>query len=128
MKIMPVIFIVLMMFVMQGCSKQMKKKTTVSDIQPPKMLKFQRCLTDAKTLSQLDVKYEKNTRELYALVNNAKFYASVADDSSANVTSTITPFFDFKLNEICNGISTLLIEEFQRNIIKIPENNKSKGV
>lgn len=77
------------------------------------MLKFQRCITDAKTLSQLDTKYGKNTQELYSLVNNAKFYASIADDSSSNVSSTITPFFDYKLNEICNEISILLIREFQ---------------
>lgn len=125
---MPVVFIILVTFFMQGCTKAMKKKTTVSNDHPPKMLKFQRCLTDAKTLSQLDKKYDTNIKELYSLVNNAKFYASVADDSSTNVTSTITPFFDFKLNELCNNISILLIDEFQRNIIKTPENNKAKGV
>ncbi len=86
------------------------------------MLKFQRCITDAKTLSQLDAKYGKNTQELYSLVNNAKFYASIADDSSSNVSSTITPFFDYKLNEICNEISILLIREFQAQTF----NNKNE--
>ena len=89
------------------------------------MLKFQRCITDAKTLSHLDSKYEKSTKELYTLVNNAKFYASIADESSTNVSSTITPFFDYKLNEICNNISLMLIEEFQKNTIN--SINKAKS-
>lgn len=81
------------------------------------MLKFQRCITDAKILSQMDAKYSENTQELYALVNNAKFYASIADNSSANVSSTITPFFDYKINEVCSEISILLIKEFQAKTI-----------
>lgn len=49
------------------------------------MQKFQRCITDAKTLSQLEQEFQKNTKERYVLINNAKYYASVADSSSINV-------------------------------------------
>lgn len=87
------------------------------------MLKFQRCISDAKTLSQLDKKFQKNTKELYSLVNNAKFYAAIADETSTNVSSTITPYFDYKLNEMCNNISIMLIEEFQKKTINAVGNN-----
>ncbi|MBA7935125.1 hypothetical protein HV127_28400 [Klebsiella sp. RHBSTW-00215] len=117
MKKLSITIIVLSTLFLQGCTKSIKKSPEKLSEQPPKMLKFQRCITDAKTLSQLDNKYEKDTKELYALVNNAKFYASIADESSTNVSSTITPFFDYKLNEICNGLSIMLIEEFQKNTI-----------
>ncbi|HED4271353.1 TPA: hypothetical protein R4302_005350 [Klebsiella oxytoca] len=115
MKKLPELFLVLAVFLTPGCSKLNKEKNEQE--QPPRMQKFQRCITDAKTLSQLDQKYQKNTQELYALVNSAKYYASVADSSSLNVSSTITPFFDYKLNEICNNVSLLLITEFQKNAI-----------
>ena len=117
MKRFSITIIVLSSLFLQGCTKSIPPLPEKLSEQPPKMLKFQRCITDAKTLSQLDKKYEKDTRELYTLVNNAKFYASIADESSSNVSSTITPFFDYKLNEICNGISTMLIEEFQKKTI-----------
>lgn len=101
------------LFLNLGCSKKGNRSSVATTEETPKMLKFQRCITDAKTLSQMDAKYSKNTQELYTLVNNAKFYASIADNSSSNVSSTITPFFDYKLNEVCNEISILLIKEFQ---------------
>lgn len=107
-----------------GCSKRVNRNSVAMTEKPPKFLKFQRCISDAKTLSQLDAKYGKNTQQLYTLINNAKFYASVADDSSSNVSSTITPFFDYKLNEICNEISILLIKEFQVKTI----NHKNENV
>lgn len=125
MKKLPVIIIALSVLFLQGCAKPIKKSPEKLSEQPPKMLKFQHCITDAKTLSQLDNKYEKSTTELYTLVNNAKFYASVADESSTNVSSTITPFFDYKLNEICNNISLMLIEEFQKNTINSISKAKS---
>ncbi|MDK6932431.1 hypothetical protein QP353_23820 [Klebsiella aerogenes] len=115
------LFLVLAVFLTTGCSKLNKEKNALE--QPPRMQKFQRCITDAKTLSQLDQKFQKNAKELYSLVNTAKYYASVADSSSVNVSSTITPFFDYKLNEICNNISLLLITEFQRNAISAIEKN-----
>lgn len=124
-KKLPVIIITLSVLFLQGCAKPIKKSPEKLREQPPKMLKFQRCITDAKTLSQLDSKYEKSTKELYTLVNNVKFYASIADESSTNVSSTITPFFDYKLNEICNNISLMLIEEFQKNTIN--SINKAKS-
>lgn len=109
------VFVVLVLNL--GCSKRVNHNSVSTTEEPPKMHKFQRCITDAKTLSQMDEKYSKNTQELYALVNNAKFYAAIADNSSSNVSSTITPFFDYKLNEVCNEISILLIKEFQAQTI-----------
>ncbi|HBM3280040.1 TPA: hypothetical protein LVN30_005574 [Klebsiella oxytoca] len=122
MKKLSIIMVLVTLFLNLGCSKKVNRSSVATTEKPPKMLKFQRCITDAKTLSQLDAKYGKNTQELYSLVNNAKFYASIADDSSSNVSSTITPFFDYKLNEICNEISVLLIREFQAQTF----NNKNE--
>lgn len=113
------------LFLNLGCSKRVNYNSVSTTEEPPKMHKFQRCITDAKTLSQMDAKYSKNTQELYTLVNNAKFYASIADNSSSNVSSTITPFFDYKLNEICNEVSILLIKEFQAQTIN-HKNEKSQ--
>ncbi len=112
-----IVMVLVALFLNLGCSMRVNQNSVETTDETPKMLKFQRCITDAKTLSEMDEKYSKNTQELYALVNNAKFYASIADNSSSNVSSTITPFFDYKLNEICNEISILLIKEFQTQAI-----------
>ncbi|ELF4772595.1 hypothetical protein ACBE38_004566 [Klebsiella michiganensis] len=42
-----------------------------------------------------------------------KFYASVSDQTSASVKSTITPLFEYKINDKCNSISQKLIKEFE---------------
>ncbi|MEQ5055917.1 hypothetical protein ABN154_29715, partial [Klebsiella michiganensis] len=43
----------------------------------------------------------------------SKFYASVSDQTSASVKSTITPLFEYKINDKCNSISQKLIKEFE---------------
>lgn len=105
--------------VLQGCTNIKKTdsaliKKDVSQIeQPAQVPALQQCIQDADALVKLDNKFQKDSSELYGLINDAKFYASVSGQTSASVKSTITPLFEYKINDKCNSISQKLIKEFE---------------
>jgi len=77
---------------------------------------LQKCLNDADTLIKLNKKYQKNYNALYVLINDAKLYASLSNETSENVRSTIAPLFEYEINNKCNDISQLLIDAFKYKI------------
>ena len=105
--------------VLQGCTNIKKtdsaliKKDVSHTEQPEQVPALQQCIQDADALVKLDNKFQKDSSELYGLINDAKFYASVSGQTSASVKSTITPLFEYKINDKCNSISQKLIKEFE---------------
>ena len=105
--------------VLQGCTNIKKtdsaliKKDVSQTEQPAQVPALQQCIQDADALVKLDNKFQKDSSELYGLINDAKFYASVSGQTSASVKSTITPLFEYKINDKCNSISHKLIKEFE---------------
>ncbi|MEB6477797.1 hypothetical protein MXL85_25180 [Klebsiella oxytoca] len=105
--------------VLQGCTNIKKtdsaliKKDVSQTEQPAQIPALQQCIQDADALVKLDNKFQKDSSELYGLINDAKFYASVSGQTSASVKSTITPLFEYKINDKCNSISQKLIKEFE---------------
>lgn len=105
--------------VLQGCTNIKKtdsaliKKDVSQTEQPAQVPALQQCIQDADALVKLDNKFQKDSSELYGLINDAKFYASVSGQTSASVKSTITPLFEYKINDKCNSISQKLIKEFE---------------
>ena len=103
----------------QGCTNGKKpqsaliKKDVIQNEQPAQVPALQQCIQDADALVKLDKKFQQDSNELYGLINAAKFYASVSDQTSASVKSTITPLFEYKINDKCNSISQKLIKEFE---------------
>lgn len=104
---------------LQGCTNIKKtdsaliKKDVSQTEQPAQVPALQQCIQDADALVKLDNKFQKDSSELYGLINDAKFYASVSGQTSASVKSTITPLFEYKINDKCNSISQKLIKEFE---------------
>ena len=104
---------------LQGCTNGKKpqraliKKDVIQNEQPAQVPALQQCIQDADALVKLDKKFQQDSNELYGLINDAKFYASVSDQTSASVKSTITPLFEYKINDKCNSISQKLIKEFE---------------
>ncbi|HFK3785181.1 TPA: hypothetical protein ACG1RN_004220 [Klebsiella oxytoca] len=104
---------------LQGCTNIKKtdraliKKDMSQTEQPAQVPALQQCIQDADALVKLDNKFQKDSSELYGLINDAKFYASVSGQTSASVKSTITPLFEYKINDKCNSISQKLIKEFE---------------
>ena len=105
--------------VLQGCTNIKKtdsaliKKDVSQTEQPAQVPALQQCIQDADALVKLDNKFQKDSSELYGVINDAKFYASVSGQTSASVKSTITPLFEYKINDKCNSISQKLIKEFE---------------
>ncbi|MDG9984749.1 hypothetical protein [Klebsiella michiganensis] len=104
---------------LHGCTNSKKpqsvliKKDVIQNEQPAQVPALQQCIQDADALVKLDKKFQQDSNELYGLINDAKFYASVSDQTSASVKSTITPLFEYKINDKCNSISQKLIKEFE---------------
>lgn len=104
---------------LQGCTNMKKtdsvliKKDVAQSQQPAQIPALQQCIQDADALVKLDKGFQKDSDELYGLINDAKFYASVSEQTSSTVKSTITPLFEYKINDKCNSISQKLIKEFE---------------
>ncbi len=114
---------------LQGCTTTKKidsaliKKEVSQNGQPAQVPTLQQCIQDMDALVKLDKKFQKDSSELYGLINDAKLYASVSDQTSVSVKSTITPLFEYKINEKCNSISQKLIKEFETRARKTDLNN-----
>lgn len=114
---------------LQGCANIKKtdsaliKKEVSQNEQPAQVPALQQCIQDADALVKLDSKFQKDSSELYGLISDAKFYASVSGQTSASVKSTITPLFEYKINDKCNSISQKLIKEFEARARKAELSN-----
>lgn len=116
------------LFLLQGCTNLKKTDSsvaqnkaeqtypTVQENQTTQLTALQKCLNDANTLVKLDKKYQKDYNDLYILINDAKLYASLSNETSDNVKATITPLLEYEINNKCNDISQSLINAFKYKI------------
>jgi hypothetical protein len=117
------------MIMLVGCQGGLYgKKTTVSPrsgqpvtasglSQPPSGVRGQlsTCLFEADQLVKLNAgKYRGQVNALYEDIRAAKYYASVAGNLSTTTTDTITPMYQFRVNDACNTISQLLLTELKQ--------------
>lgn len=73
------------------------------------------CLFEAGQLIKLSPeKYREQVNVLYEDIRGAKYYASVAGNLSAATTDTITPLYQFRVNDACNTVSQLLLQELKQ--------------
>ncbi|EKS6337600.1 MULTISPECIES: hypothetical protein [Enterobacter] len=73
------------------------------------------CLFEAGQLIKLSPeKYREQVNALYEDIRGAKYYASVAGNLSAATTDTITPLYQFRVNDACNTVSQLLLQELKQ--------------
>lgn len=77
---------------------------------------LQQCLNDAELLVRTNKKYNNEVTSLYKTIDSAKHYASVSNKVSKNVSSTATPLFEFRVHDMCNNISSLVIKELKAEI------------
>lgn len=77
---------------------------------------LQQCLNDAELLVRTNKKYNNEVTSLYKTIDSAKHYASVSNKVSRNVSSTATPLYEFRVHDMCNNISSLVIKELKAEI------------
>ncbi|CAK9886177.1 MAG: hypothetical protein XXXJIFNMEKO3_02601 [Candidatus Erwinia impunctatus] len=111
--------ICLSLLLLQGCSVMKKNDGIIVKSQASQLPALQQCLQDTSTLVKLDNKYQKDASELYRLMEDAKYYASIATKSSESVSSTVAPLFEYKINDKCNVISQQLINEFKVRVSRL---------
>lgn len=72
------------------------------------------CLFEAKLLLKFNQqKYNQPVDTLYQYIRAAKYYASVSSNLSTGNTDTLTPMYQFKVNDACNTVSQLLLAELK---------------
>lgn len=110
---------------LQGCTnyKTTEKKQISQNQQSSQAQALQQCVHNADVLVKLNKNLQKDVSTLYVLIADAKFYASVSGQTSANVKSAVTPLFEYKINERCNSISQKLITEFEKRAKKADYDN-----
>ncbi|MEP8991488.1 hypothetical protein ABKV56_02625 [Enterobacter hormaechei] len=82
------------------------------------------CLFEAEQLLKLNrEKYREPVNHLYQDIRAAKYYAAVASRLSTGATDTLTPMYQFKVNDACNTVSQLLLTEFKQGNT-VPEDSR----
>lgn len=82
----------------------------------PSQESFATCLFEAQSLLKLNkTRYAADVKALYDTLSAAKYYASVSSGVSGGVYSTITPYYRYRINDLCNTVSHLLLNEFKRD-------------
>lgn len=73
------------------------------------------CLFEAEQLLKLNGdKYRQPVDTLYQYIRAAKYYASVSSSLSTGNTDTLTPMYQFKVNDACNTVSQLLLSALKQ--------------
>lgn len=73
------------------------------------------CLFEAEQLLKINKdNYRVAVNALYQNIREAKYYASIAPEMSSGSTDTLTPMYQFRVNDACNTISQLLLAELKK--------------
>ncbi|WP_234262470.1 hypothetical protein [Klebsiella aerogenes] len=76
--------------------------------------RLQKCLFEAEQLSKISgAKYASKKADLYHVIQSAKYYASISSDISSMTVESMTPYYQFKVNDICNDISWAMYNELK---------------
>jgi len=72
------------------------------------------CLFEAHQLAQMGSTYRPQVEALYRHLRAAKYYAAIAGELSGGTTDTITPLYQYRVNDACNAISQSLLAELKK--------------
>ncbi|MBS3895070.1 hypothetical protein E0L31_027005 [Serratia marcescens] len=73
------------------------------------------CLFEAEQLLKINRdNYRAPVNALYQNIREAKYYASIAPEMSSGNTDTLTPMYQYRVNDACNTISQLLLAELKK--------------
>lgn len=118
--------ILVLTLIIQGCSQHPTNKplhfSSDSDTKESSQNKLGLCLQNADALVKSNSKYKKDVDHLYQTLNSSKFYASISNNITSDVSSTITPLYEYKVNDLCNKISQNLINELKGKVSKESDN------
>lgn len=82
------------------------------------------CLFEAEQLAKLNSdKYREPVNDLYRNIRAAKYYATLAARMNTGSTDTLTPMYQFRVNDACNTVSQLLLGELKQGSTG-PEGNR----
>ncbi|AHE72405.1 hypothetical protein M942_00190 [Enterobacter ludwigii] len=82
------------------------------------------CLFEAEQLAKLNSdKYREPVNALYRNIRAAKYYATLAARMNTGSTDTLTPMYQFRVNDACNTVSQLLLGELKQGSTG-PEGNR----
>lgn len=119
-----IFFLLISSTALQGCNNLKTTNATPpientnENTNSDQLLFLKHCLNNANELVNLNKKYKSDYNEIHSLITEAKYYSSFSDKTSENITKTITPLFEYKINYKCNNITNLLIEEFKNRAQK----------
>ncbi|HIE9359447.1 TPA: hypothetical protein ACXRUV_005111 [Klebsiella quasipneumoniae subsp. similipneumoniae] len=85
--------------------------------------KLNACIYEAGALVKMNDKYRNKVDELHKTLKDAKYYASISSQVTDHVRTTITPFYEYRVNDICNDISQDMMKEFKND--KLDSVNKA---
>ncbi|ELY6276436.1 hypothetical protein ACT47M_001528 [Cronobacter muytjensii] len=78
-------------------------------------LRLERCLAETKHLANINRdKYREQIDTLYRSIKATQYYASISNDLSNIMVDTITPLYQFRVNDACNTISQSLLAELKK--------------
>ncbi|EKY3222478.1 hypothetical protein RBA45_000661 [Cronobacter dublinensis] len=78
-------------------------------------LRLERCLAETKHLADINrEKYREQIDTLYRSIKATQYYASISNDLSNIMVDTITPLYQFRVNDACNTISQSLLAELKK--------------
>ncbi|CCJ72941.1 FIG00554978: hypothetical protein [Cronobacter condimenti 1330] len=78
-------------------------------------LRLERCLAETKHLADINRdKYREQIDTLYRSIKATQYYASISGDLSNIMVDTITPLYQFRVNDACNTISQSLLAELKK--------------
>lgn len=122
---------------MQGCvtsSEQNKSSLnpapSVNAVQSsvgkkPENSRLNHCVFESRQLTKISsVKYGKINSQLYTAIKEAKYYSSISKDLSSDTAETLTPFYQFKILNICKKISDSMYAELMDGVVIAPEGNQ----
>lgn len=73
------------------------------------------CVFEAEQLLKINKdNYRVPVNTLYQNIREAKYYASIAPEMNSGSTDTLTPMYQYRVNDACNAISQLLLAELKK--------------
>ncbi|EOV8484592.1 hypothetical protein ACOSHH_004962 [Klebsiella aerogenes] len=83
--------------------------------------RLQICLFEAEQLSSIrEGKYSEKKVLLYEAIREAKFYESISSRISVGSAESLTPYYQFKISDICNDISRTIYDELKAGVKQRP--------
>ncbi|MBK4715424.1 hypothetical protein J0B02_14280 [Enterobacteriaceae bacterium YMB-R22] len=77
--------------------------------------RLQTCLAEARQLARIGKgSYNNLIGSLQRSIAATKYYAGIAGQLSGNTQDTITPLYQYKINDTCNTISQSLLSELKK--------------